>query len=280
MKHGGLKKVLRVALVLTLSPAGAAARQAPAGGVTRGEEAEARATAAAFTERLEATRDFAEVARELYADDFMSRQLKGLSDWSKRAQSNDFMLEGIPSLTFERSLAAKADVEDWKRVRLAADNLFYFMFLSLLANLSPEELDNPEKYDERVLLGVFPPEAVGALKANPALANFLKKEGGEVVIRTPEELRAAAAALEEAVRLTRPRLAESLAKGRHLEANLHTFGEGLARDEVKLAEGEAEAAGYPEGTRLFLVFAPNAYILLLVKQGGAMKIVYAGLPHD
>ncbi|MET0650539.1 MAG: hypothetical protein ABW208_28350 [Pyrinomonadaceae bacterium] len=279
MKYGRLKKGLAGLLLLSSFLAHtSAARQAPADKVTREEAAEARATAAAFAERLRATQDFGAVARELYADDFMSRQLKSLNDWAGRVQTNTFMLAGVPSLTFERSLAEKAPAEDWRRLRIAADNLLHFMFLSLLARQSFQDLGDPDKYDDRAALGVFPPEAVKVLGANPSLANFLKKQEDEVVIRTPEELRAVAAALEEAVRLTRPRLAESLAQGKHLAANLRLFGEGFSRDEVKTAD--AVAAGYPEGTRLFHVFAPNAYNLLLVRQGGAMKIVWAGLPSD
>jgi hypothetical protein len=278
MKYGGLKKGLAVASVLALLMTGAAAGQAPAGKVTGEEEAEARATAAAFAERLRATQDFGAVAREMYADDFMSRQLKGLNDWAGRVQTDTFMLAGVPSLTFERSLAGRASAEDWRRVRVAADNLLHFLFLSLIARQSFQDLGDPDKYDAGTVLGVFPPEAVKVLGANKALANFLKKQEDEVVIRTPEELRAVAAALEEAVRLTRPRLAESLAQGKHLEANLRLFGEGFSRDEVETAD--AGLAGYPEGTRLFRVFAPNAYSLLLVRQGGALKIVWAGLPSN
>jgi hypothetical protein len=280
MQYGGLKKGLALALVLTFFLAGAAAAQPTAGGVTREEAAEAHAMAAAFAERLRASQDFAVVARELYADDFMSRQLKELSDWSKRVETNDFMLPGIPSLTFERALAAKANIEDWKRVRFAADNLMHFMFLSLLAKKSFKNLSDPDKFDEDSVLGVYPPEAVKVLDANPSAANFLLEKNSEVVVRTPEELRALAATLEEAVRLTRPRLAETLARGKHLDANLRLFSKSLARDEVKLAEGGAENAGYPAGTRLFRVFAPNAYSLLLVREGGALKVVWAGLPSD
>lgn len=191
MKYAGLKMGLALASALTLLTASGAARQTSSGSVTREEAAEARATAAAFADRLRATNDFASVARELYADDFMSRQLKGLYDWSGRAPSNTFMLGGIPSLTFERALATRASAEDWKRLRLA----------------------------------------------------------------------------------------ESLAKGKHLDTNLRLFGAGFARSPVRLSEGE-EAAGYPEGTRLFRVFAPNAYSLLLVRQGGTLKIVWASLPTD
>lgn len=279
MKYGGSRTGLSLALVLTLSLASASA-QAPAGGVSKVEEAEARAAAAAFAERLAASRDFAAVARELYAEDFMSRQLKGLTRRPAGPPPGEFMLRGIPSLTFSRALAAQADVEDWKRVRFAAEDLLYFVFLSMISAHSFEELGGPVGQDARNILGVFPPEALKVLDANPASANLIMRKGGAAVVRTPGELRALASTLEEAVRLTRPRLAESLAKGKHLEANTRLFKERLAPGEVKADDDGAEAFGYPEGTRLYLIFAPNGYRLMLVRQGGAMKIVWAGLPSD
>lgn len=278
MKYGWSKMLSALALALTLFPSNAPARQAAAGQVTGEEEAAARAAAAAFAERLGATHDFAAVARELYADDFMSRQLKRLTDWSGRAQASNFMLEGVPSLTFERALAAGADVEDWKRLRLAADNLLHFMFLSHLAGRRLEELGDPDKFDERSVLAVFPPEAVKVLGANPAASNFLLKNEREVVVRTPGELRALAATLAEAVRLTRPRFGEALAKGKHFDENMRLLAGGFSGEAVRLAEGEAN--GYPAGTRLFRVYAPNAYSLLLVRQGGALKVVWAGWPSN
>ena len=278
MKYGGLKVGLALALVLTLASANAAA-QGPAGGVTKEEQAEARAKAAAFAERLGATQDFAAVARELYAEDFMSRQLKGLLHRAEGQPPRDFMLQGIPSLTFGSPLASKAGVEDWKRVRLAADDLLHFVFLSMISHHSFEELGGPAGQDVRNILGVFPPEALKVLNANPASANLLMRKGGGVIVKTPEELRALAAALEEAVRLTRPRLAESLAKGKHLEANMRLFKERLAPDEIRTYD-DAEVFGYPKGTRLYILFAPNGYRLVLVRQGGTMKVVWAGLPSD
>ena len=285
LKYGGLKKGLAVASVLALLVtalfAARASAQTPAGAVSKEEETEARAEAAAFAERLRATQDFAAVARELYADDFMSRQLKGLSGWAEGAGAKTFMLEGVPSLTFERSLAAKGDTGDWKRVRLAADELLYFVFTSLIAGHSFDELGNSDNYNADTVLGVFPPEALKALDANPAASNLLLKKKAGVVVRTPEELRALAATLEEAARLTRPRFAAAVANGKHLEANLRLFGEASAREKVELAgEGEEKVAGYPAGTRLYKVFAPNAYTLRLVRVGGALKIVHAGLPQD
>lgn len=280
MRCGGLKMGLALAFALTLGTANAAA-QANAGGVSKEEETEARAAAAAFAERLRATQDFAAVARELYADDFMSRQLKGLSDRAEGAGAKTFMLEGVPSLNFERSLAAKGDATDWKRMRLAADELLYFVFTSLIADHGFDELGNSDSYNAAAVLGVFPPEALKALDANPAASNLLLKRKAEVVVRTPEELRALADALEEAARLTRPRFAATLANGKHLEANLRLFAEASARQKVELAgEGEERVAGYPAGTRLYKVFAPNAYALRLVRVGGALKIVHAGLPQD
>jgi hypothetical protein len=279
LKYGGSKTVAALALVLTLLLANASARQTPPpGGVGREEEAAVRATAAAFAARLGATHDFATVARELYADDFMSHQLKRLTDWSERVQTSNVMLEGIPSLTFERGLAAKAEVEDWKRVRLAADSLLHFMVMSFLAEQEFGELGDPAKTNEQALVAVFPPEAVKALGTNPSASNFLRKREREVVVRTPEELRALADTLEEAVRLTRPHFAQTLAKGKHFETNMSLVARGFSDEKVTLAA--AEAAGYPAGTRLFKVYAPNAYSLLLVRQGGVMKVVWAGWPSD
>jgi hypothetical protein len=278
MKSGGVRKGLALALVLALTMSSAAA-QANAGGVTKEDEAAARATAAAFAERLGATRDFAAVARELYAEDFMTRQLKGLTHRAAGPPPTDFMLQGIPSLTFGVSLASEAGVEDWKRVRFAADNLLHFVFLSMISSYSLEELGGPEGQDARNILGVFPPEAIKVLNANPAAANLLTRKGGEVVVRTPGELRALASALEEAVRLTRPRLAELLSKGKHLEANTRLFKEKLAPDEVK-AYDDAEVFGFPKGTRLYTLFAPNGYMLVLVRQGGGMRVAWAGLPSN
>ncbi len=251
------------------------------GGVTKEDEASVRAVAAAFAERLGATRDFAPVARELYAEDFMARQLRLSTRLADAAPpAGDFMLESIPSLTFHRSLASHAGLADWTRLRVAADNLMHYIFLSLMSRQSAADMEDPEKFDESAITDVFPPEAVKVLDANPAGANFIMKKGREVVVKTPEELRALASTLEEAARLTRERLAETLAQGRHLESNLRLLKEASARDEVTASALDAEDLGYPKGARLFNVFAPNGYVLVVVKSGGTFKVVSAGLPHD
>jgi hypothetical protein len=275
-----LKKGLAAASLLTLLAARSASGQAAAPSVSKEDEAAARATAAAFAERLLETHDFAAVVREFYAEDFMARYLAGESSPTARGDAKEFMLAGVPSLTFERTLAGRGSVEDWKRLYVSSYDLLNFVYLSLFSNRSLKDLGDPDTLDDRTILGVFPPEAVKVLDRNPAAANLLQKKVGEVVVKTPEELRALAATLEEAARLTRPRFAETLAKGKHLDANLKLMGEALGQDEVKAADAEAEDLGYAKGTRLFRVWAPNGYVLLLVKRGDAMKVAWANLPSD
>ncbi|HWS90916.1 MAG TPA: hypothetical protein VN282_28355 [Pyrinomonadaceae bacterium] len=279
MKYGGLRKGPALLLTAALLAAQASAR-AQAGGVAKEEETAARAAAAAFAERLQATQDFAAVVPELFAADFMSRRLRGESEGAKGDGAATFMLEGVPALTFERALAEKAGVEDWTRLYVAAANTMHFVFQSLLSRASLEELSDPGRYDPRKLFEVFPPEAVRLLDKNPALANFLTRRHAEVTIKTSEELREAAATLEEVVRLSRPRLEGLLARGAHLGANLRLMREASGRDEVTATLRAAEELGYPRGTRLYRVFAPNGYMLTLVKSGGAFRVVWATLPHD
>lgn len=52
-----------------------------------------------------------------------------------------------------------------------------------------------------------------------------------------------------------------------------------AREDVSLV-AHAEEFGYPEGTRLFKAFAPPTYNLILVGEGGRMKIVWAFVADD
>ena len=53
-----------------------------------------------------------------------------------------------------------------------------------------------------------------------------------------------------------------------------------ARTPVELLPSDEDLLGYPKGTRLFRVFAPIGYNLILVKDGGSMKIVWANMPED
>src|SRR5215212_3162646 len=109
------RELLRVVLICTsvlafVSPRAFAAQDAR-GRVTKEEEAEAREVASAFMNRLFETHDFAAVVGELYVSDYMPRFLG--SEYAGRGHAPDstFMLEGVPSLSFDRRLAAHADDE-------------------------------------------------------------------------------------------------------------------------------------------------------------------------
>lgn len=127
------------------------------------------------------------------------------------------------------------------------------------------------------MFGAYPPEAVKILDANPTLANFLKKKGAPVEVKTPEELRATAEGMEEAARLTRASLGKRVREGATLKRNIAMLKTVSERMGVSLID-DAEAFGYSKGTRLFKVFAVS-YDLLLVKEDGRLKVVRATVPE-
>ena len=280
VSKAGLSSALLLTLLLAQGASPVWARQAGRGGVTKEEERQAREVAAAFTRRLIETHDFAPVVRELYAGDFMSRYLKEELDSGPHPESATFMLSGVPALSFREALAARADSEYWPRLYVAAQTFLHFGFLSLYSKKTLKELGEPDKFDQRDLLDVYPPEAVKLLDGNPTLANFLLMKGRPVDVETVDDLRAVTVTLEEAVRLTRAHLDERLAKGTYFARNLRLMEAVSARTEVELLPPGGDAWGYPEGTRLFKVFAAVGYDLILVKEGGSMKVVWASVPSD
>jgi len=163
MKNHGLKVRLTSALLLLLllsqglSPA--FARQA-GGGLTKDEERQAREVAAAFTDRLVETHDFAKVVGELYVNDFAARYLKREAASAARGMGESFMLAGVPALSFKKTLAARDDDEYWPRLYAAANDIIHYGFLLLLSKKTLKELSDPEKFDEREMLAVHPPDAV------------------------------------------------------------------------------------------------------------------------
>ncbi|HKG12833.1 MAG TPA: hypothetical protein VKB12_05820 [Pyrinomonadaceae bacterium] len=283
------REMLRVVLVCTLlltfvSPRAFAARDA-GGGLTKAEMREARAAAVAFSERLEGTRDFAAVVRETYADGFMSHYLKREARWaagSTEAGSKveTFMLEGVPGLDFRVSLAARDDDEHWPRLYAAANDMMHFFFLAFLSKHRLGGSDGPGESDaDAELREVYPPEVFKVLDSNPVLANFLKSKGREVEVETAEDLRAVTETMEEAARLARAAAPARPSSSPLLEENLSLLKSVQAKADVTLVEDE-EVFGYPKGTRLFRVFASAGYDLLLIKEGGMMKVAWATFPHD
>lgn len=269
--------VVVCALILTfVSPRVVAARDAR---VTKEEQAEAREVAAAFFNRFFETHDFAAVVDELYVSDYMARYMRGKHDGERRETDSTFMLEGVPSLSFSRRLAAHADDELWPRLFVAANNVMHYGFVSLLSRKTVEEMGDPEKFDESDMLAAYPPEALKVFDANPVLANFMEKKGGEVNVKTFEELRAVTEGMEEAERLTRASFAERVPATEKLGRNLAMLRALPSHEDVSLVAG-AEAFGYPEGTRLFKVFAPFCYNLILVREGEKLKVVWAFVADD
>jgi len=283
MKNYGPKVRLTSAMLLLLllmqGASAAFARQAGRGVLTKEEERQAREVAAAFTDRLIETHDFAQVVSELYVGDFAARYLKREAASAARGRGETFMLAGVPALSFKETLAARDD-EYWPRLYVAANNLINYGFLLLLSKKTLKELGDPDKFDEREMLAIYPPEAVKVLDSDPTTANFLKMKTRPVEVATPEDLREVTTTLEEAARLTRAGLGERLPRGARLEQNLGMLNAASARTPVELLPSDEDFSGYPKGTRLFRVFAPIGYNLTLLKEGGSMKIVWANMPED
>jgi hypothetical protein len=279
MKRGLLRVVLICASVLTFASPRVAEAQEARGRVTKEEEAEAREVSAAFLNRFFETHDFATVLDELYVNDYMPRYIRGRHVAEERATDSTFMLEGVPSLSFSRRLAAHADERLWPRLFVAANNVMHYGLVATMSRKTLEELSDPEKFAASDLLAAYPPEAVKVLDANPSLANFIEKGGKEVDVKTLEELRAVTEGMEKAERLTRAGFNVRVHATATLEQNLAVLKSLPARADVSLV-ADAKEFGYPEGTRLFKVFAPPTYDLILVREGGSMKIVWAFVADD
>lgn len=279
MKRGLLRVVLIcTSLLMFVSPRVAAGQDARVR-VTKEEEAEAREISAAFMNRLFETHDFAAVLDELYVSDYMQRYISSQRASREHAPDSTFMLEGVPSLSFSRRLAASADESLWPRLFVAANNFMHYGLVSTMSRKSLLEMSDPEKVDVAGLFAAYPPEALKALDANPTLANFLVKKGRAVDVKTLAELRAVTEGMEEAARLTRAGFDARVPATSTLEHNISMLKALPASEEVSLL-GHAEEFGYPEGTRLFKVFAPPMYELVLVRDGGRMKIVMAIVADD
>src|ERR1051325_2667851 len=146
MKRGLLRVVLVCTLVLTFASPRAFAAQDAGVRVTKEEEAEAREVAAAFLNRFFETHDFATVLAELYVSAYMPRYVRSRHDVKERAHDSTFMLEGVPSLSFSRRLAAHADDELWPRLFVAANNLMHYGLVSLMSRKTLEEMSDPERF--------------------------------------------------------------------------------------------------------------------------------------
>ena len=274
MKQKSLKVCVAALAVLVLLPqARVAATPRQRDAATEQEAREARELALVFTERLLKTRDLSSIVRELYVEDFMRRQLEELSVSRGGGEPDDFMLDGIPALSFKRALLAHPEHEYWTRLYVAAHTFLHFGMLSALSK------DGPPDVSEQGVRAMYPPEAVRLLGTNPTLANFLVKRGDYVDVSTLEELRAVTETLEEAVRLTRAHLDKHLPlKLPKLEAALAELRREPQALPVEPFPVEGGFMGFPPGTRFTSVLTPIGLNLVAARHDGKLKIVMSHLP--
>jgi hypothetical protein len=277
-RHGRFSRLAAGALALVFFAQGVAAQAVPQGqpggeALTAEEEREAREFAAAFAERLVEGRDFAPIVGELYTGDFMRRHV---AEAARRG--GEFMIDGIPSFTFDASLARQPESPLWPRLYVAANTLMFHTFLAII---SRHDLMSMTDVTNEDVLAAFPPAALQVLKRTPATANFVLREGG-AEIKTLQELGAAVEAVEEAARLTRAHWAatQSASNNPRLDANLKLIRAAARATEVSLVPEREAAMGYPKGTRMRRALTPVGYDLLLVKEGGRMRVAWGNFVHD
>lgn len=278
-RHGKFSRLAAGALALVFFAQGAAAQAVPQGqsggeALTAKEQAEAREFAAAFAERLLAGRDFAPLVAEMYTNDFMRRHVAEVG-----ARGGDFMIDGIPSLTFDASLARHAESPLWTRLYTSANTLLFHTFFNIISRHDLADMTDVTKDD---ILSAFPPAALQVLKRTPATSGFVMREEEGAEVKTVEELRAVVETVEEAARLTRAYWSEKLSgpENPRLAANLKLFGMAAHATEVSLVPERESSMGYPKGTRLRRALTPVGYDLLLVKEGGRMKVAWGNFVHD
>ena len=280
--RGPLARLL-LALQLFALPAQFALRawamvvQARPGVVSADDARRARAAAAAFAERLLRSRDLGAVVREMYVSDFARRYVEQQSGRAVQGPPRDFMFEGIPSLRFSPALLARPESELWPRLYVAANNLHHYGFLSFMARGGP----SPGRLEQEVR-DVYPRGVAELFDKNPSLANFLVRKGDYVPVGTTEELRDVVTRLEEAARLTRAALDSRLPlKEEKLERSLGELRRVTESMEVReLQTGGRAFMGYPAGARFFRVLTPVGLDLLLVREGEAMKVVWAHMMRN
>lgn len=273
VKRKGLEVCAAAFAVMVLLPQASVAaatqgRDAP----TEQEAHEARELALVFTERLLKTRDLSSIVRELYVADFMRRQLEESKKSRGGAAPDDFMLDGIPALSFKRALLAHPQNEYWTRLYVAAHTFLHFGMLSAFSEGGPPDVS------EQGVRAMYPPEAVRLLAANPTLANFLVKRGDYVDVGTLEELRAVTETLEEAVRLTRAHLDKSLPlELAKLEAALAELRRNPQALPVEPFPVEGSFMDFPAGTRFTSALTPIGLNLVAARHDGKLKIVMSHL---
>ena len=210
--------------------------------ITDSEAKEAREVVRQYTIRFIETQDLAHVIKDLYFADFVERYKKSKKDGGGPDNQDVYF---APGLVYNARLLRNANIDDWQRLYVAANNFLIFGFFSAMTKYSDENANI-------VATDMFPASVIDLFSKNLNLENMIVRKGPQKPISSVEEMRSVSSTLEQAVALMRKtQLVKTSAKiqGREL-------GELMKADEIFVPELEVEKGeffGFPPGTRIIYI---------------------------
>jgi hypothetical protein len=259
-----MKRTLLIIFLLAAALSNATAAAAPVNAtrdtadekLTAEEERETNALARLFVRRMRETNDVAPVIDELFAADFLDRQLSAP--------------EGEPFIFINQSLARRLTRDELRRYYVANINFRHLNDLYVYGSFPADRLAGVE--------GLYPP-AIARL-VNRVDADFVKIEqaDGDADAEATDaaaRLRASLGVLERANRLLRAEvLKRKLAQSVLYEKAVADWDERFRFFEPWPSPCEEGCYDLPAGTRLIIVSVPS-FQLKIARVAGDMKIVSA-----
>jgi hypothetical protein len=216
------------------------------------ERREALATADLFIKLFRDSRDLDPVIKKLFAKGF-ERFIAGDSSWA-----------GLVGLAFP--LVEHLNQTERVRCYSAQFSIEYIIRLYSAGKVSLDSMGKDRS------ASVFPPDVVKFLESN---------QPPESEVKTSEEARRTLAIIERAVSFLRDHLASFPPEETdQFKRNLAAFEKHLDDPDNNLGRpvlrtSNEEVAGYPAGTRLIVMEIPFHVGLLLVREDGELKVLFA-----
>ncbi len=241
------------------------------------EEREAQQLSRTFTTRLGDTLDFKIAIHELFIGDAAAHYLaREKQRQSQLGASNVTLSSG---LFVDAALLEKAAPDDWLRLYAEANN---FLMLGIIhASLRNIDFGDVKPFD------LYPPSVRELLDTNPLLRNLIQKKSELRTLKSADEMRSAAATLEQANKAMRAILParvdieatvmrlvmRSLAGGRRLTPEEMDNGRAnLLKPRLDITN--SDYFGFPKGTRMIWISSFAMMDLLLVRVDGKLRIVW------
>jgi hypothetical protein len=270
--------VLATILIIACKLATTVGAQVSQPALTPTEDREARQLSIQFTQRLGETLDFSVVMQELFIRDAAARYVARQRELWPQVGKSDVTLS--PGIFVDDALLEKATPDEWTELYGQANT---FLLLGLIhasrKNANPDDINASDLY---------PPEIAKLLDTNPLLQNLIQKKTHIRTLKSPEDMRSAAATLQQANKGMRTSLpasvdleqavmrlvVRSLAGGRQLTAEeLRAARTSLLEPHLEIPD--ASYFGFPKGTRMIWISSFAMMDLLLVPVDGKLRIVWA-----